>query len=161
MRTSRFGAAALLGVLAWGCGATTTRDRHTTVRSAATLSSATVTFMTRDEGKDEDSAVAIQLLDEGTLLSADGSLTDLEFDEASVSAPLTLTVMRPVSAADLHDARLRLRLTPDGRDTWVFDLRLAVRLSDGAERQYFWSGIRLDESAPERTLALASGEVRR
>jgi hypothetical protein len=54
---------------------------------------------------------------------------------------------------------VRIRLTPDGRDTWVFDMRLTLGLSDGTQRNYFWSQLRLDESSPERIVALVSGRL--
>ena len=50
-------------------------------------------------------------------------------------------------------------LTPDGRDTWVFDMRLTLGLSDGTQRSYFWSQLRLDEGSPERIVALVSGRL--
>jgi hypothetical protein len=41
--------------------------------------------MTRDDGKDEDSAVAVQLLNDGRL-AAEGTVVDVDFDDQSVSA---------------------------------------------------------------------------
>jgi hypothetical protein len=157
MRILGFGLATAVAVAAAGCGATT-RSGSTAVAAPVTVSGAAVTFMTRGDGKDEDSAIAVQLLDDA-VLSAEGTVVDVEFDDQSVSAPLNLTTMRAIPGNDLDDAQVRLRLTPDGRDTWAFDMRLAVRLSDGTERQYFWSGLRLDESSPERTLTLRSGRL--
>ena len=151
--------AALAGAV-WGCGATT-QSSATTTSTPATLSNASVTFMTRDDGKDEDSSIAVQLLEDDARLSAEGTLVNVDFDDKSVSAPLNLTVTRAIQATDLDDTRVRLRFTPDGRDTWTFDMRMTLRLSDGTERQYFWSGLRLDESMPERTLPLSSGRLPR
>jgi hypothetical protein len=127
--------------------------------TTVTLTTATVTFMTRDDGKDEDSAIAVQLLDDEGRLAAEATVVDVDFDDRTVSQPLDLVMSRTLTRNDVDDARLRLRLTPDGRDTWTFDMRANVRLSDGTERQYFWSGVRLDESSPERTMTLASGRV--
>jgi hypothetical protein len=158
MRTISLTCAAAVALSSWACGATT-GTTATAGQPPATLTTATVTFMTRDDGKDEDSALAVQLLDDAARLTADATVAEVEFDENSVSSPLTLNVTRPMAGGDVDDARLRLRLTPDGRDVWVFDLRLALQLSDGSERQYFWSGIRLDESTPERTVTLQSGRM--
>jgi hypothetical protein len=38
-------------------------------------------------------------------------------------------------------------------------MRLALGLSDGTQRSYFWSQLRLDESSPERIVALMSGRL--
>jgi hypothetical protein len=114
--------------------------------------------MTRDDGKDEDSAVAVQILNDGRL-AAEGSVVNVDFDDQSVSAPLTLALTGALDSGDLNNAQVRIRLTPDGRDTWVFDMRLTLGLSDGTQRTYFWSQLRLDESSPERVLNLASGRL--
>jgi hypothetical protein len=127
--------------------------------SPVTLTSATVTFMTRDDGKDEDSAVAVQILDDEGRLAAEGSVVDVDFDDRTVSAPINLALSRTLTSGDVDDARLRLRLTPDGADTWTFDMRANVKLSDGREQQYFWSGLRLSDDSPERVVTLASGRM--
>lgn len=148
--------AAILGFGGWGCGATT-RDT-TSISTEPRLTTASVTFMTRDDGKDEDSAVAVQILDDGRL-AAEGTAVDVDYDDQSVSPPLPLTVTRTLAAGDLNDAQVRLRLTPDGRDAWTFDMRLTLAMSDGSQRSYFWSGLRLDDNTPERVLALNSGRL--
>ena len=159
MRTAGLAVAAAIALSSLGCGATTGATTSGATASAVTLTTATVTFMTRDDGKDEDSAIAVQLLDDEGRLSAEGTVVDVDFDDRTVSQPLTLNISRSLTRRDVDDARIRLRLTPDGRDAWMFDMRANVRLSDGTEQQYFWSGLRLDESSPERTLTLASGRT--
>jgi hypothetical protein len=128
--------------------------------TTVTLATATVTFMTRDDGKDEDSAIAVQLLDDEGRLAAEGTVVDVDFDDRTVSQPLSLAMSRTLTSRDVDGARVRLRLTPDGRDTWIFDMRVNLRLSDNTAHEYFWSGLRLDEGAPERTLTLSSGRIR-
>jgi hypothetical protein len=149
--------AATMALTGWGCGATTTTGT-TGIGANARLTSASVTFMTRDDGKDEDSAVAVQILNDGRL-AAEGSVVDVDFDDQSVSAPLSLGLTGALDSGDLDDAQVRIRLTPDGRDTWGFDMRLTLGLSDGTQRSYFWNGLRLDESSPERVVALVSGKL--
>jgi len=156
MRKAGFAVAALLAFGGWGCGATT-RDT-TMISTTARLTNASTTFMTRDDGKDEDSAIAVQVLEDGRLV-AEGTAVNVDYHDQSVSPPLDLAVTRTLDANDLNDAQVRLRLTPDGRDTWTFDMRLTLGLSDGSQRSYFWSGLRLDENAPERVLALNSGRL--
>jgi hypothetical protein len=158
MRTVGLVLTAALALTHAACGATTRSSAGNTI-NAVTLTTASVTFMTRDDGKDEDSAIAVQLLDDDGRLAAEGTVVDMDFDDRTVSAPLNLAMSRTLTTRDVDDARVRLRLTPDGRDTWMFDMRVNVRLSDGTERQYFWSGLQLDESAPERTLTLSSGRT--
>jgi hypothetical protein len=152
--------AAMLALTGWGCGATTRDASNSSVTTApVTLTSATATFMTRDEGKDDDSAITVQILDDSSRLAAEATATNTKFDDKTVSQPLTISIMRPLPTSDLNDARVRLRLTPDGDDTWTFDMRLILGLADGTQRTYFWSGLRLDEKSPERVLPLASGRL--
>lgn len=157
MRKAGLALAAILTVGGWGCGATTTRDSGS-ISTEPRLTTASVTFMTRDDGKDEDSAVAVQILDDGRL-AAEGTVVDVDYDDQSVSSPLTLSVTRTLESGDLSDAQVRLRFTPDGRDTWTFDMRLTLGMTDGSQRSYFWSGLRLDENTPERVLALNTGRL--
>lgn len=159
MRTAGLIAAGAFAISSIACGATSQATTTGVTASAVTLTTATITFMTRDDGKDEDSAIAVQLIDDEGRLAAEGTLVDVDFGDRTVSQPLALTMSRTLTRGDVDDARVRLRLTPDGRDTWTFDMRANVRLSDGTERQYFWSGLSLDESSPERTLTLASGRT--
>jgi hypothetical protein len=156
MRKAALAVATLLAVAGWGCGATT-RDTFS-ISPEPRLTTASVTFMTRDDGKDEDSAVAVQILDDGRL-SAEGTVVDVDYDDQSVSTPLTLAVTRTLESGDLNDAQVRVRFTPDGRDTWTFDMRLTLGMTDGSQRSYFWSGLRLDETTPERVMSLTSGRL--
>jgi hypothetical protein len=156
MRKAALTLAATMALTGWGCGATTTTGT-TGIGANPRLTSASVTFMTGDDGKDEDSAVAVQILNDGRL-AAEGTVVDVDFDDQSVSAPLSLGLTGALDSGDLGDAQVRIRLTPDGRDTWVFDMRLTLGLSDGT-RNYFWSQLRLDESSPERIVALVSGRL--
>ena len=158
MRKAGLALAAVLSLAGLGCGATTTTRDDALITFEPRLTNASVTFMTRDDGKDEDSAIAVQILQDGRL-AAEGSVVDVDYDDQSVSAPLNLSVSRTLDAGDLNDSQVRLRLTPDGRDTWTFDMRLTLGLSDGTQRTYFWSGLRLDENTPEQIMALTSGRL--
>ena len=157
MRKAALALTATIALTNWGCGAAITTGT-TGIGTSARLTSASVTFMTRDDGKDEDSAVAVQILNDGRL-AAEGTVVDVDFDDRSVSAPLSLGLTGALDSGDLDDAQLRIRLTPDGRDTWVFDMRLTLGLSNGTQRSYFWSALRLDESSPERIVALVTGRL--
>lgn len=141
-----------------GCGAT----RATSGPAAALttpLTSATVTFMTRDDGKDADSAVTVQLLRGNAELGAELRTTGTEFDDHTISSPMSLALSAPFHVDDLDDGRLRVRMAPDGQDDWSFDLRMSMHFADGSFRNFFWSGVRLNNAAPERVLALAPARV--
>lgn len=149
-------AAALTAV---GCGATRQATRAVTAPAAAALSSATATFITRDNGKDRNSALTVQLLRDNAELGAELRHTGTEFDDNTTSAPMALTMSAPFRVTDLDSGEVRVRMTPDGQDDWSFDLRMTLRFGDGTSRNYFWSNVRLDNAAPERVLALSPARV--
>lgn len=153
----------ICSLLLAGCGATTRPATSAPATSTAappyTVTSLSVVFITQDEGKDKGSAVVVQLLDNEARLLADATVADTKFDAHTVSQPVNLVPARTLNAEDLDRARLRLRLTPAGRDTWTFDLRLTAALSGGTQQNYFWSGLKLDEKEPEKAMPLSSGRV--
>ena len=57
----------------------------------------------------------MQILNDGRL-AAEGSVVNVDFDDHSVSAPLSLGMTGALEWGDLNDAQVRIRLTPDGRD---------------------------------------------
>ncbi|MBI3049493.1 MAG: hypothetical protein HYY76_14400 [Acidobacteria bacterium] len=157
---SRSFAIALLAasVTTAGCGAT-----RTTTRPAATLAtpltSATMTFITREDGKDADSAVTVQLLRNNAEIGAELRTDGTEFDDNTTSAPMSLALSAPFRIDDIDEGQLRVRLAPDGQDDWSFDLRMSMHFADGTVRTFVWNGIRLNNAAPERVLALAPARV--
>jgi len=133
------------------CASRTTESPVTGER----LASASVTFATLEDGKDADSAVTVQLLRNRSELAAETVSSGTAFDDDSIAAPIVMTLRGPFERDDAGDAQLRLRLTPDGDDTWTFDLGLTLRYADGREQRFNWEGVQLDEDSPERTLVLS------
>ncbi len=48
----------------------------------------------------------------------------------------------------VEHGHVRLYLTPDGNDDWIFDLHVSMRFSDGTTDNFMWRGIRLDKAIP-------------
>ena len=142
-----------------GCGATRQTTGALGTPAAAALTSATAVFVTRDNGKDRDSAVTVQLLRSNAELGAELRHTGTEFDDNTTSAPMALTMSAPFRVTDLDAGQVRVRMTPDGQDDWSFDLRMTLQFADGSSRNYFWSNVRLDNAAPERVLALSPARI--
>ena len=157
--TRFFAITAAAALMAAGCGATRQATGAVTAAAAPSLTSATATFTTRDNGKDRDSAVTVQLLRANAELGAELRHTGTEFDNNTTSAPVAFSMSAPFRVTDLDASQVRVRMTPDGQDDWSFDMRLTLQFSDGTARNYFWSNIRLDNAAPERVLALSPARV--
>ena len=119
------------------------------------LTSATVTFNTLDNAKDAKSAVTVQLMRFGNELVAEAVSAGTEYDDNAAAPPLALSLTdSTVVRNDLQSSSIRLRLTPDGDDTWTFNVSLRLRFADNTEQTFAWSGIELDEDEPQRTLVL-------
>jgi hypothetical protein len=154
-------AAAALSIVAAGCGATT-RTTTTSVQSPAfpTLTSATVTFISREHGKDKDSGLTVQVMKSNAELAGEINATGIKFDDHSSSGPFVLSMTGgPFTTRDIDSSQVRIRLVPDGRDDWTFDLYMTMRFSDNNARNFQWRGIRLDNTNLERVLALAPARV--
>ena len=145
-------------VSASGCGATA---RTTTVQTSAfpTLTAATATFISKDHGKDADSALTVQLLRSNAELAAEIRTAGSKFDDHASSGPFAFSLAGPFTTNDINDGEIRLRLAADGDDDWTFDLNMTQRFSDGTTRNYIWRDVRLDHNQPERILPLAGGRV--
>lgn len=142
-----------------GCGATRQAAGTRPAPAVAALTSATAVFVTRDNGKDRDSAVTVQLLRTNAELGAELRHSGTEFDDNTTSAPMALTMSAPFRLTDLDAGQVRVRMTPDGQDDWSFDLRMTLQFADGTSRSYLWNNVRLDNAAPERVLALSPARI--
>src|SRR6266508_5041677 len=87
-------AAAALSLIAAGCGATT-RSTSTSIQNPAfpTLTSATVTFISRDHGKDKDSGLTVQLMKSNAELVGEINATGIKFDDHSSSGPFVMSMV--------------------------------------------------------------------
>jgi hypothetical protein len=135
-----------------GCGA----DRSATIQTAAlpTLTSATATFVSGDDGKDKDSLVTAQVTRNNAELGAEIRSVGTKFDDNSSSGALAFSLAGPFLTTDVENGQVRLHLTPDGNDDWTFDLHVAMRFSDGSARDFTWRDVRLDRTSPDRVLLL-------
>jgi hypothetical protein len=150
---------AAAALAASGCGAT--RATSTAIQNSVSpnLTSATASFISREHGKDKDSGLTVELLRGNDELAADVHGTGFKFDDHSSSGPFGFELRGPFHMRDIDDGKVRIRLIPDGRDDWTFDLNLVMRFDDGSSRTFAWRGIRLDNSETERTLALGPARI--
>jgi hypothetical protein len=140
------------------CAARSSSTTSATNQQSQRLTTATVSFRTLEDGKDAKSAVSVQLVRNGNELGGEAMSSGTEFDDNSTAAPLVMTIRGPFNKQDTGSGQLRLRLSPDGNDTWTFNVALSLRFEDETQRNYVWQAVRLDEKAPERTLVLTGAE---
>ena len=123
------------------------------------LIGATLAFTSLDSGKDDGSSLTVQLLRNSSEIAAEVRSVGTPFDDNRAAPPLAMSVAGPFNQSDAQAAQLRLRMVPEGRDTWTFNARLSLTFADGMQRNYGWIGVRLDEASPERTLTLAGAQT--
>jgi hypothetical protein len=141
-------------VMSAACGAT--RKVSGAVVPGQAITGATVQFADRDHGKDANSAVDVWILHNGSNEMAHLHSVGVKFDDHASIAPMGVPMSGTFYKADLNDAQLRIRLTPDGADDWSFEPRLAMTFSDGTSRTYAWPQVFLDRAHPEMTLSFSS-----
>jgi hypothetical protein len=151
--------AGLLVVTMVGIGCAGRTDPAVSSAAQPALAGATITFTSLEDGKDAKSTATVELVRNGNQLAAEAMTTGTEFDDNSTAPPIAMTLRGPFTRDDANSGQLRLRLTPDGDDTWTFTVGLALRFADETQRNYRWTSVRLDEKAPERTLVLAGAET--
>jgi hypothetical protein len=143
-----------------GCASRSgTSSTASATNASERLASATLTFRTMQDGKDAKSSVTAQLVTNGNELGAEATSTGTEFDDNTTASPLVMAIRGPFDRQDARSGQLRLRLSPDGDDTWTFNVDLTLRFANETQQSFSWSAIRLDEKAPERSLVLAGAEV--
>ena len=153
MRTLAVSVLLTAAMISAGCGAT--RKVTSTVAPGPAITGATLQFMDRDHGKDAGSAVDAWLL-RGSNEMAHLHSVGAKFDDHASIAPMALPMSGTFYRTDLGDGRLRIRLTPDGRDDWSFEPRLLLTFSDGTSRTYTWPQVMMDNEHPEVSLSLSS-----
>ncbi len=153
MRTFAVSVLMTAAVISAGCGAT--RKVTSSVAPGPAITNATVQFMDRDHGKDAGSGVDVWVL-RGSNEMAHMHRVGTKFADHAAIEPLGVPMSGTFYRADLNDGRLRIRLTPDGRDDWSFEPRLTLSFSDATSRTYSWPQVLLDNEHPEVTLSFSS-----
>jgi len=154
MRTFVMGVVLSAAIISAGCGAT--RKVSSAVAPGQAITGATVQFLDRDHGKDANSALDLWIQHNGSNEMAHLHSVGVKFDDHASIAPMGVPMSGTFHKADLNDAQLRIRLTPDGADDWSFEPRLAFTFSDGTSRTYAWPQVVLDRAHPEVTLSFSS-----
>ncbi|MBZ4323074.1 hypothetical protein [Streptomyces huiliensis] len=146
MSKKAMGTAMIAGLLVSGVGVGTAQAAGTadSVRTTApsqtqdeaTLTAVEVTFYTTYDNKDHDTKVFTSVTDRtnktiGTLGEHFG---DDEFSDGDADGPYALSLTEPATWSTMRDGRLRIRIEPNGHDTWKLNVRTTLFFSDGTRR---------------------------
>lgn len=118
------------------------------------LVTATATFHTLDDDKDDDTVLSIGIvLPNGTLVASVGGITG-RFPDNRDNGPFGLTVLGKRKRSELSGALAALHIEPNGDDTWRFNWGMVLAFDDGSQHAAGWSGPFLSDEVKDRSYAL-------
>jgi len=110
------------------------------------LTQAWASFHTNDDDKDHDTLLEITLNNGTNELAAVNGIIG-EFSDHSDMGPFALTVQGEWRKSDIRQpgTSSRLRIIPDGNDTWRFNFFLELVYADGTHQNWEWYNLQLKE----------------
>jgi hypothetical protein len=120
----------------------------------ATLANCSITFHTNDKDKNRDTHVTVHVRDSNNMLCAHIDNDFGHFDDNSDNGPFTLQVVNAISKNDCQRGNVRLRIDPNGDDSWKFNFNLTLAFDDSTILSGGVSGSRLDQNNREQTFGL-------
>jgi hypothetical protein len=93
---------------------------------------AKITFQTNDEDKNDDTLVLVSVRNSATTIAAQIEDRFQHFNDHSDAGPFDLLVVNPLPRDQLKTGNMTIQITPNGNDTWRFNLFLDLRFSDGS-----------------------------
>jgi len=120
----------------------------------AYLENAYVTFHTNDEDKDGDTHVTITIRDSSNVRAARLSNDLGHFDDHGDFGPYSLEVTNPCTKESLQRGRIKIRIDPNGHDTWRFNFDVELMFSDGTIFTGGEEGLELDQDRREQSFGL-------
>lgn len=111
-----------------------------------------VTFKTTDDDKDADTKLSIYVYRSGNILTAKKENLEGYYGD---NTPMTvdLEVLYPATFNEILGGNLKIRIAPNGHDTWRFNCIIDLAFTDGTYRKEF-NGNSLNERETEKTFAL-------
>jgi hypothetical protein len=116
-----------------------------------TLTAANISFHTNDEDRDHDTNESIYIKCTGnTVASLNGTFGDNGFPDNSDRGPFGLAVGSHPRLDQISNCQLHIDQSPNGNDTWRFNVHLHVEFSNGQQSQskdYDWGHQELHNNA--------------
>ncbi len=120
--------------------------------ASSRLNSVKVTFQTTDEDKDADTKLFIYVYRSGNILTARRENIEGYYVDNS-SNSVYLEMVNSATFNEILGGNLKVRIAPNGHDTWRFNCIVDFFFTDGTYRKEF-NGNSLTERETERTFAL-------
>jgi hypothetical protein len=117
--------------------------------SAQTLRSASITFHTNDDDKDNDTVVTISV-QAGNYEVASLVNSGTRFPDQSDSGPFALNIHGNPSLDSLRHGKLHVHIAPNGHDHWKFNATLTFEFTDGTRLTPGWTGFDVNQDRPDQ-----------
>jgi hypothetical protein len=134
------------------CGSRYTHQKEEHYRVEVT--NASITFHTNDEDKDDDTHVTVIVRDSSNVLAANVANDFGHFNDHSDNGPFELIVRNPSERADLQRGSVKIRIDPNGNDTWRFNFDLDLQFDDDTHLSGEAQGLELTQDRQEQTFGL-------
>ena len=147
-----------------GCGGNNNTNPGTTSNSpspvvtatpVATLAHCSIKFHTNDEDKDSDTHVTVTITDDNNVTSCKVDNDFGKFGDNSNSGPFGMPVVNATPKPNVQRGNIRLRIDPNGNDTWRFNFEVDMTFSDGSRLTGAADGLELSQDRREQTFGIS------
>lgn len=141
--THKLSAIAAIAVLSCSLGLPTSA-------SAQTLRSASITFHTNHDDKDNDTFLTVSIL-AGNFEAASLVNSGTRFPDKSDAGPFALNIHGNPTIQDLRHGKMSIHIAPNGNDHWKFNAMLTFEFTDGSRLTPRWTGFDIDQDRRDET----------
>jgi len=119
-----------------------------------TLANCNIKFHTNDDDKDHDTHVTVDVTDFNNVVCAHIDNDFGHFDDQSDNGPFGLQVLNASNKSDCQRGTVRIRIDPNGNDTWKFNFTLTLIFDDNSTLSGGAGGLQLNQNNREQTFGL-------
>jgi hypothetical protein len=92
-----------------------------------------ITFQSHDDGKANDTKLAISVVRSGVLVASQADIApNQEFVSGESAGPFSVPIVSAITKDDLKVAIAQCAVQPNGNDNWRFDATMSFKFSDGS-----------------------------
>jgi len=102
-----------------------------TIAQAQTLQNASIKFHTTNDDKDNDTHVTVDIMNGNGTVVAHIDNDFGHFNDNSDNGPYDIPISGTLNLSDMPRGSVKIRIDPNGHDTWNFNYFLNMTFSDG------------------------------
>ena len=118
------------------------------------LANANIRFHTNNEDKDDDTHLTVDVTDGNNVRCAHVDNDFGKFNDNSDTGPFPLQVLNASSEDDCVRGNVRIRIDPNGDDTWRFNFLLTLIFDDNTSLTAGADGLEVTQDRQEQTFGI-------